>query len=233
MGVEDDGCLIVTNSYAIPVAADEAEISDFEEKMFKSLGELNYEQQHVGWYQFGRINAEAMKQLIHVQYLQQKEDKNMVGLLVEKRINRLDVFGFQLTEDFMKIYDQKSLNTNISLVNEIIHKIPVTVSNSYLLGAMALSLTDRVLNEMEFNPEPSKKIVCEQLDNLIESADLFGQESWKLQNWYRAQKGDTNGSAKSSISKPNLLETVILSKQIESYCSQIEELSATLEHVNA
>jgi hypothetical protein len=231
IGVQDDDTLIITNSYQLPATADEAEIANFEEKMAANLNELNYEHQHVGWYQFGKINVEYFKQLLHVQYLQQKADSNMIGLILEKRNNRIDIFGFQLTQEFMKLYEQKTFNsTALANLEDIYFKIKVVVKNSYLINAMQLHVNDAVLDRKIASDE-SSAIICDELENMIEAVDLLAQETWKWNNLIKNAPKDESATSKKS--EPGRYEILMISKQIDSYCSHIDELSMPLTEEEA
>ncbi|QRV75906.1 eukaryotic translation initiation factor 3 subunit H [Ceratobasidium sp. AG-Ba] len=157
LGIDLDGVLNVTNSFAMPNITDDDEKSNkaaanarYQVAMLRQLNEVQGDDSVVGFYQACTLGAFLRQSLIEQQALHQEKLRHG-GVVVVHDVSGASrgvasLKAFRLTAAFRrahkaKKFDTPSLIQNQLIFSSIMEEFPVTVRNSSLLSAFISSLS--------------------------------------------------------------------------------------------
>mmetsp|Transcript_14482 Transcript_14482/g.21509 ORF Transcript_14482/g.21509 Transcript_14482/m.21509 type:complete len:336 (-) Transcript_14482:27-1034(-) len=226
---------------------------DYQIEMMKIMREVNVDNNCVGWYQSMYLGSFCTQTLVENQFTYQENlSDNAVVILydpVQTSKGQLTIKAYRLSKEFMKSFREKK--SDGLKPSEILEELPITIQNPGLINAVICDLKQGQKSKCDFerldlstNPflEKNLEFLCGWVDDL-------SAEQWKFQNYARLiQK---NGKAKvvdkrrkggddkktgdemeeegleKKLDPPNRLESLLISAQISTYCSQISTFTGS------
>eukprot|EP00697_Spironema_sp_BW2_P002525 gnl/Spiro4/13346_TR7102_c0_g1_i1.p1 gnl/Spiro4/13346_TR7102_c0_g1~~gnl/Spiro4/13346_TR7102_c0_g1_i1.p1 ORF type:complete len:348 (+),score=105.41 gnl/Spiro4/13346_TR7102_c0_g1_i1:32-1045(+) len=216
--------------------------------MMKCLRLVNVDVNSVGWYHStymgSFVNEEFIKQLFNFQ----SSIKKSVVLIYDPlrtRQGKLSLRALRLTDDFMQLlktvnFSQDSLTRLGLSFDNIFEELPIRIHNSLLSEALLYDLEqgqhtlkcdfDRF--DLSLNPflEKNMELIIEELDNLGLEQTRFQQYQRAYNRQQQKRHSDADGPTPEDphhkqIAEPSRLESLLITSQINSYCSQINQFS--------
>ncbi|QRW19029.1 eukaryotic translation initiation factor 3 subunit H [Rhizoctonia solani] len=208
VGIDLDGTLNVTNSFAMPNLTDDDDKSGkaaanarYQVAMLRQLNEVQGDDSVVGFYQSCTLGGFLRQSLIEQQALHQEKLRHG-GVVVVHGIHSSAVRGvaslraFRLSESFRKAHKNKKFDTASLISNQltfsaIMEEFPVTVHNTSLLSAFLsnLSLPTQLtsLSPSTFPSAPIEPSFLQfdlnpnaHLERLVDAADAVKAEESNL-----------------------------------------------------
>lgn len=230
---------------------DFSDSDDYQMEMMKMLREVNMDNNCVGWYQsmfLGTYNNTAVIEN-QLQYQENLSDNTVVILYdpIQTANGSLTIKAFRLSEDFIKMNRDKG-NDFIAPKN-ILQELPLKIRNPGLIHALMYDLNsskngmncdfDRL--DLSTNPylEKNLEYLCDWVDDLANEQQKFmfyarstARQKWKIkqENEERRQSGDQALSADvdsqwKTMHRPPRMESLLISNQINQYCSQMHHFA--------
>lgn len=166
LGAERDGVLEITYSYAFPVQKseghsgdDELEGAEYQMEMMRMLGEVNVDNNCVGWYQSMHLGTMCTQEVVNYQYSYQSSEElseNSVVLMydpAQSHKGTMVLKAFRLTDKFMEL-KRKRFNNKFIPPSDILEEIPLRISNIGYVSAYLRCFQDTHQPMMNCDFEP-------------------------------------------------------------------------------
>lgn len=256
LGLDEHGILEVTNCFALPSDAggEDETTAKYQTEMMLRLREVNVDSNTVGWYQSSYMGQFQSESLILSQYNYQSQIRNSACLIYDplrSTPSGVSLRAYRLTDTFMQMYKagEKFSTKNADLPGSgVFEELPIKIKNSYmiagLLRQMEMSSTDagaldfsgvETANETSY-VERSLELMTDCVDELTEEQrrfSLYQRDVSRMQAQQMAiiQKKKAEGkevdmATFKEIPEPSRLAGLMISNQIDSYASQLSQLSA-------
>lgn len=195
LGLNVNGVLEVTHSFALPPASPEEDNEKFQIEMMKYMRQVNVDNNTVGWYQSVMSMGDFFTpQLIEAQYNYQRNIPSSVVVAYDpfRTTNgRLVISAYRLTSNFMKLCGKKFSADQFTNINElsdgILEEVPIKIHNSYLVHAFLYELRETKKMSCDFdrlNLAVSSSLE-KSMDDLSSLIDAHAQEQNKYQFYLR------------------------------------------------
>lgn len=250
LGLDVDGVLQVTHSFGVFERGEENQQDDrgqFMVDMQKSLRDVNVDSNLVGWYQttqlgqiFSNTTVDTMRSVLDAQYLYQKDMACSIFLVydpLQAAIGKPSFKALQMTPQFLSYYAAyndpsytgEQMNLQEIPTNEMFLEIPVFIKSAAIVEAFLLewSLMDTSATSQIEALDTENQVFAERnMQLLIGALEGLAQEQQKLQMYEKmlssGDKGKGKGKRQQAL-QPKQLDTMILSRQIQDYCKQIND----------
>jgi len=237
LGLPDDdkhvGTVHVTDCFGYPQKLAEEEEEDAEGRayqtdMLHSLREVNVDCNIVGWYQSSSLGSHVTEQLIETQLSYEQEIEQSFVLIFDPQLVDKGVAAFtalRLKPDFAAAYRAgKGV-----LPSDIFEEVPITISNPVLVDAFLLDRA--VAPSLDMFDLECQSNLEKSVTYLLDSLDYLGSEQQKMQYFERLavrqsiQKGfvDKQKPAEGAEKEAGILDTLLIAKQIQTVCKNIDE----------
>ena len=254
LGLDQDGCLEVTNCFAFPKdeSPESAEqTAQYQREMMIRLREVNVDSNTVGWYRADMTGLQDAA-MVQSQYNYQSQIRNCVCIVydpVRSSANGMALKAYRLTDTFMAMYKTKKFSAKGGDLPGagVFEELPVKVKNSFLISGLltemdgqrddsALHFSGLDTNGLSTNMETALESMHECVDELTEEQrrfQMWQRDSQRLQAQQAAIMAKRKAEGKTvdpaqfkEIPEPSRLESMLISNQIGSYASQLSQLSA-------
>ncbi|KAK8818178.1 translation initiation factor eIF-3 [Blastocystis sp. ATCC 50177/Nand II] len=189
LGLVDGSHVEVTYSYGMPVSEGDLQqvnASDFQDKMIKSLSQINVDNAVVGWYTSTFMNSFYTPQLVLTQYEYQLNLSNKTVALVIDAFDlskgKLNLKAYRLTQQFMTLFKEGKINiedlkssrfTSTMILEEVPIRCCVNEVAAALLQQLKVSSITKGIVSLPMNPTTSLE---KNMEQLIESMDVVINE---------------------------------------------------------
>jgi translation initiation factor 3 subunit H len=254
LGLDQDGCLEVTNCFAFPKddSPEAAEkTAQYQREMMVRLREVNVDSNTVGWYRADMSGLQDAA-MVQSQFNYQSQIRNCVCIVydpVRSSANGLALKAYRLTDTFMAMYKTGKFTAKGGDLpgTGVFEELPIKVKNSFLISGLlgeldaqrneaALDFSGLDTNGLSTNVETALEAMHDCVDELTEEQrrfQMWQRDSQRLQAQQQAiiQKRKAEGNpidpaSFKEIPEPSRLESLLISNQIGSYASQLSQLSA-------
>jgi len=226
-------CLEVTNSFPLPLAADDdaGARRQYQMQMLTKLREVNVDCNVVGWYQSTFMGyTHLAEQSIKIQAFHQDKLRCAVCLVYDpmrSTPSAISLKAYRLTDAFMKLQADKFQTKSAAAPSmPIFEQLPVRIKNSYLVQGLLLELQKaRDSADLDFTgieQAHGRGYVERSIENMIECVDEISNEQRRAEMYRRDRSRQANKEAFPELSR---LDAMLQSNQIGSYCSQISQYS--------
>jgi len=247
LGLDVDGVLQVTHSFGVFERGEENHQEDrdvFMVDMQKSLRDVNVDSNLVGWYQttqlgqiFSNTTVDTQRTVLDYQYGYQSELRCSIFLVYDPLLAAIGKPSFkalQMTPQFLSYYaeykgDGQGGNLLDIPTKEMFTEIPIYIKSAAIVEAFLLewSLMDTSATSQIEALDTENQVFAERnMQLLIGALDGLAQEQQKLQLYERmlssGDKGKGKGKRQQAM-QPKQLDTMILSREIQNYCKQIND----------
>ncbi|EEB05641.1 translation initiation factor eIF3h [Schizosaccharomyces japonicus yFS275] len=170
VGIDIDGVLQISNSFASPAVLDneESPVSKsvagknrqaHTENMLARLKQIGVPSGHAGWYHGAYVGSFLNSSFVETQFAYQKSNPNSIALvydLSQSTQGSLFLHAYQLTSEFMAVHAEKTWSASSLTKHElkssnILREIPIIVYNSHLATCMLHSLSEPEIPETTFS----------------------------------------------------------------------------------
>eukprot|EP00929_Paragymnodinium_shiwhaense_P052879 TRINITY_DN2647_c0_g1_i1.p1 TRINITY_DN2647_c0_g1~~TRINITY_DN2647_c0_g1_i1.p1 ORF type:complete len:321 (+),score=95.97 TRINITY_DN2647_c0_g1_i1:80-1042(+) len=243
LGLDVDGVLQVTHSfgYVQKESEDGERVQDDGEQyqidMMRHLREVNVDCNTVGWYQTTHLGQFFSDTVIETQYLYQTQIPRSILLVydpLQSRIGKPAFKALRLTDEFLAKYTEakelhKAVMDNSFSSSQMFEELPISVHSSVIIESFLVdwAIMDPMCTSQIDSLDVENQVFMEKnVQLLINSLQDLSEEQQKIMNWER-QMGrlqDGKGVGKGfrrQMHPPKQLDTMILSRQIQNYCKQI------------
>ena len=252
LGLDQDGCLEVTNCFAFP--KDDSEyagerIAQYQREMMIRLREVNVDSNTVGWYRADMSGLQDAA-MVQSQFNYQSQIRNCVCIVydpVRSSANGVALKAYRLTDTFMSMYKSGKFSAKGGDLpgTGVFEELPIKIKNSFLISGLLTELRGQRneaaldfsgLNGLSTNMESALESMHECVDELTEEQrrfQMWQRDSQRLHAQQAAIIAKRKAEGKSvdpaqfkEIPEPSRLESMLISNQISSYASQLSQLSA-------
>jgi len=253
LGLDVDGVLQVTHSFGVYERGEETQHDDrdvFMIDMQKSLRDVNVDSNVVGWYQttqlgqiFSNTTVDTQRNILDYTYLYQSDMACSIFLVydpLQAAIGKPSFKALQMTPQFLSYYAEykegsynsdQNRSTNLQDIptNEMFMEIPVYIKSAAIVEAFLLewSLMDSSTTSQIESLDTENQVFAERnMQLLIGALEGLAQEQQKLQMYEKMLSGGDKGKGKGknrNAMQPKKLDTMILSREIQNYCKQIND----------
>lgn len=250
LGLDIDGVLQVTHSFGVYERGEENQQDDrdvFMVDMQRSLREVNVDSNVVGWYQttqlgqiFSNTTVDTQRLVLDTQYQYQSEMASSIFLVydpLQAAIGKPSFKALQMTPQFLAYYTEykeaydRNMLMNLQDVptNEMFMEIPIYVKSAAIVEAFLLewSLMDNSATSQIESLDTENQVFAERnMQLLIGALEGLAQEQQKLQMYEKMMSSGDKGKGKGKRQQalqPKQLDTMILSREIQNYCKQIND----------
>ncbi|KAJ3227739.1 Eukaryotic translation initiation factor 3 subunit H, partial [Clydaea vesicula] len=163
LGVDKNGLLEVTNSF--PRIKNISNYDDYQDDdqenynaddeidYLRSLRQLNFDANTVGWYRACHLGNFWNTNFLDEAYKYQADSSQSVVLIYDPAKmaqGNLSILAFRLTENFMKLYKEKkfsmeSLQKNNLTPSTVLESLQIQIKNSHLLNTLLFELDEKTL----------------------------------------------------------------------------------------
>lgn len=244
LGLDIDGVLQVTHSFGVYERGEDNQHddqADFLIQMQKSLREVNVDAYVVGWYQstqlgqiFSNTTVDTQRTVLENQHRYQKETSASIYLVydpLQAAIGKPSFKALQMTPQFLQYYSEfkDGMMPDIQGVptNEMFQEIPIHIKSAAIAEAFLLewSLMDTSATSQIESLDTENQVFAERnMQLLIGALEGLASEQQKLQNYEKMLSSGDKGKGKGKKPPaPKQLDTMILSREIQNYCKQIND----------
>jgi translation initiation factor 3 subunit H len=254
LGLDQDGCLEVTNCFAFP--KDESEqagekIAQYQREMMIRLREVNVDSNTVGWYRADMSGLQDAA-MVQSQFNYQSQIRNCVCIVydpVRSSANGVALKAYRLTDTFMAMYKSGKFSAKGGDLpgTGVFEELPIKIKNSFLISGLLTELgaqrNDAALDFSGLDTNGLSTSMESAIESMHECVDELTEEQRRFQMWQRdsqrlhAQQAAIIAKRKAEgksvdpaqfkeIPEPSRLESMLISNQIGSYASQLSQLSA-------
>jgi len=144
LGLDINGILEVTDSFALPLKGEDDDYTNYDYEMMKYLGEVNVDNNPVGWYHSSYLGLHINQFLVETQFSYQSNIPNAVVIIYDPLASAhgsLSIKAFRLTDTFMELYREKNFTKeglsekNFSF-NNIFEEFPIEITQPALHEAL-------------------------------------------------------------------------------------------------
>ncbi|KAJ2847650.1 hypothetical protein IWW36_003748 [Coemansia brasiliensis] len=153
LGLEVDGVLEVTNSFAVPTQSEaENDMKNYQIEMMQFLREVNVDSNSVGWYQSTRLGDFMQQPLLDVQSSYQVSSPNSGSSVVlihdtakSEQAGNLSLRAFRLSQTYLDLakegkFTTKELADKGLTYGNILEELPVYIESSKLSSVLVKEL---------------------------------------------------------------------------------------------
>lgn len=250
LGLDQDGCLEVTNCFSFPKNDDDPEkTAQYQREMMVRLREVNVDSNTVGWYRADMSGLQDAA-MVQSQYNYQSSIRNSVCVVydpVRSSANGLALKAFRLTDTFMSMYKSGKFTTKGGDLpgSGVFEELPIKVKNSFMISGLLGELdTQRNEAALDFSGldagansvESALEAMHDCVDELTEEQrrfQMFQRDAQRLQAQQqaliqkrRAEGKEVDPGLMKELPEPSRLESLLISNQIGAYANQLSQLSA-------
>lgn len=203
LGLDMDGILEITYSYAFPVPRTDAEAAaegvedldgaEFQFEMMKMLRDVNVDNNCVGWYQSMYMGTMCTQDAVQYQYSYQSAEElsdNSVVIMydpIQSRKGSLVIKAFRLSDKFMELKQNRS--NKFIKPQEILEELPLKIRSQGHVSGFLRCLQDSHKNELDCDfdalsmtgtesyTEKHLELLGSWIDDLITEQQRFQQYS--------------------------------------------------------
>lgn len=212
--------------------------------MLRALREVNLDSNTVGWYQSAYLGSFLNDTFVETQYLYQEQIAKSVVLVFDPlqcAAGRPPFKAFRLSLEFMRRQrDAKDQNNPFGpsmkdfSSEQILLEVPIQVQAPLLVEAFVVDwvLQDQRAMSARFDglDLENQAFLEKNVQFLLDCLDDLSQEQQKLQNYERqAARGQPLQRQNNRFrgpAQPRHLDTMLIAKQIQTYCKQINNFSS-------
>lgn len=245
LGLDVQDCLQVTHSFGYVQKStedgervkDDNDGEQFQIDMMRQLREVNVDCNTVGWYQTTHLGQFFSDTVIETQYLYQTQIPRSILLVydpLQSRIGKPAFKALRLTDEFLAKYSEakeqhKAVMDDSFSSGQMFEELPISVHSPVIIESFLVdwAIMDPMCTSQIDSLDVENQVFMEKnVQLLINSLQDLSEEQTKIMNWER-QMGrlqDGKGAGKGfrrQNAPPKQLDTMILSKQIQTYCKQI------------
>jgi len=221
---------------------------EYQMEMMKMLREVNMDNNCVGWYQSMFLGTYNNLSVIEnqLQYQENLSDNTVVILYdpIQTANGSLTIKAFRLSEAFIQIY--RGGGNEFIAPQNILVELPLKIRNPGLINALMYDLeSSKTLNcdfdrlDLSTNPylEKNLEYLCDWVDDLAAEQQKFqyyarntARQKWKKkqENEERRQRGEDplpDADDADKTNQPARMESLLISNQIDQYCSQMHHFA--------
>lgn len=223
LGLDTQREVRVTNCFAYKDKEENADFTDFQYEVLRTLGEVRIDANAVGWYESTHHGNFLNETLIESQYQFQKEVPSAVCIIYDpfqQKIGKCGFAAYRLTEEAMrrKETDEEDPFTNFPS-EQLLEEVPITIHCSPLIETLLLQWQRPSFESLDM--DQSSPALERNVQLLLESLDEFGMQQRELQMYEKQSRAAKEKQAKSSRI-PKSIDTLNLSMQVLEHCRTID-----------
>lgn len=151
LGLDVDGVLEVTNSFAVPAHEEPAAQEEFRRSMMRGLDAVNADCNLVGWYRSAFLGSYLTQDTLERMYSYQKRNPAAAFVAYDPfrtKAGKLAVKAYRLSDAFFSLCEKKAFShgqmARAGVVSaEVLEEIPVKVHNAHLVHGFLYQLREQ------------------------------------------------------------------------------------------